>query len=162
MPFPRERQQVLHNTVATPRFVLDALQVPVRVLAVGPVQQQLRVSDDPGEGVVELVGHAADELAHRRELFGLKQPATHHLRLPFRTATLGHIATDDLQERRFTRAHRAGRDLQRQLPLVRAPQADLLDPGGSGGGGLFQVATSQFRVLRADQVGPPHPRQALR
>ena len=77
---PREGQEVADDASGSLRLVVDHPQVLVRKVGMGrPLQQQLGEAGDRGEGVVELVRHAGDELADGRHLvvldeLGLEDP----------------------------------------------------------------------------------------
>ena len=82
----RERQQVAHDLAGAHRFLAHELEVGL-VDALRLVEHQLGAADDRLERVVDLVRHAGDELANRREPLAVHE-------LVAQRQILGHVAFD--------------------------------------------------------------------
>ena len=78
----REGQQLAHQIGRPVGVLLDLHDVGKRLVA-GAVahQQQVAEADDGGQQIVEIVGHAASQLAHRLHLLGLDELALQALLL---------------------------------------------------------------------------------
>ncbi len=69
-----EAQQVLGDLLAALGALLDLAQhVEILIAIAAAHQHELHVAEDAGQGVVELVGHAGAQLAHRGQLLRLEQ-----------------------------------------------------------------------------------------
>ena len=69
-----EREQALHERFGALRRLKGALDQPLLAVAAdAPALEQVEAADDGRQQVVEVVRHAAGELAHRLELLGLAE-----------------------------------------------------------------------------------------
>ena len=68
----RERQQVPDDLRRALGLAENRLEPAARLVVDRPLRQPLRPGEDVGERVVQLVRHAGDRLAERRELFRLR------------------------------------------------------------------------------------------
>src|SRR5260370_4424402 len=66
---PGEVLQVLHDFGRTPRLLVQNADLFVRGFADAAFLQQFRHAQNAGQGIIELVGEAADHLPHGRETF---------------------------------------------------------------------------------------------
>ena len=73
-PPARQRQEVPHDADAASGGIVDLLRAPAHHGVARRVAEKLRVAGDHGQGVVELMGHARQERAHRRDLLALEEP----------------------------------------------------------------------------------------
>ena len=97
----REREEVAHDAAGPLGLVVDDPQVLARNVGMQlPLEQQLGQAGDGGQRVVELVGHAGDELADGRHLVVLDELRLHD-------ALLGDVL--DQQDHPVRPARRRGR-----------------------------------------------------
>ena len=81
----RKGEQVPHDAPCPVRLLVDDAEVPAILAAqLLLLEQKLGEAGDRGEGIVELVGYARDELSHGRELLALDQLGLH-------SVLVGHV-----------------------------------------------------------------------
>src|SRR5258708_9013712 len=67
-------EQVLHDLLGALRFLQNHTQISARALgALGAFHQEVGESEDGGEGIVDFVGDAGDQLSHGSHLLGVEQ-----------------------------------------------------------------------------------------
>ena len=84
----REREQVLDDLRRALGFAVDGLHVVAGLLVQVAIEQQLGEAGDAGQGVVQLVRDAGDQLADARHLLRLQQSLLHQV-------LFRHVAQDD-------------------------------------------------------------------
>ena len=105
---PGKHEQVAHDLGGAIGLAVDALHVAAQLLRKGAGRaQQLEVTQDALQRVVQLVCDAGDELAERRELFGLHQPVPQVGALGFELRVRRDVARDEHEPHRTPLPRRA-------------------------------------------------------
>ena len=126
---PHERQQVANDLTGARALAADHFEVEPHLRVRPPVQHQLDGADDGLERIVDLVRHAGDQLAHRR------QP----------------LAVDELiAERQFVR------DVALHADEVREASGRILQPDHGTRGGKRRAVTTAPQQRPAPDASPAH------
>ena len=64
-----EAKQAVHDAFHALRFVPEFLQALGKFFFLNLFNEQFRIAENAGEGIVEFVGHTGDQLAERGEFF---------------------------------------------------------------------------------------------
>ena len=122
------------------------------------ITQQFGDPEDCGEGIIQLMGHAGDHLAHGRQPFALDQLVLHALGVGDVARRSNHTgdATGEVHERT------GGRPEQPRFPVVPASQKLGATVGALSGNNRIQQCLDFFAALRLDALAEQRPNQLFR
>ena len=157
LPLAREEQQALHDLGHTATLRQHHLDGPAQVGGQVPRGEELRIAEDHGQRIVELVRHAGDQLSHGREL-----PRLQELRLS--RLELAHALRELFVEAAVLDGERGGDGQAREAVEVGAYEP-LLRPMTADRDGADELVADHQRVadhgqgrplrIRLDDVGIP-------